>query len=334
MKMIKAGRPAIDFIMACFRAGLSPLLSGAHGVGKSEIFKQAAIELGVDFVVRDLSLMEPTDLIGLPKMNGKTTIYLPPEFLPRSGQGILLFEEMNRCEKYMRAPCLQLMTNRTLNDYKLPDGWMPAAAINPDDGEYEVTPLDPALLSRFAKVGLKPDVDEWLAWAETHGIHTSVREYVSKDPSALEGLEANPRAWRYVSDALRQADLADMNGALRSIVLGLVGDERGIAFLRTLKQADRPLTAEAILSSYAKHRPKIRSWIETGKLDLVEATLLKVKKHLQPREDYESVRGDKKRLGNLARFLDDLPGDLSGDARKFSKERRYTIPIIKRRSED
>ena len=152
METIKAGRPVVDFIKLCYKANRSPLLEGKHGLGKSELLEQAAAEMGIDFIVRDLSLMEPPDLVGIPRMNGKTTKYLPPDFLPTGGKGILCFEELNRAEKYMIAPCLQLLTARMLNDYCLPAGWLPAAAINPAEDEgYDVHDLDLAMLSRFVR---------------------------------------------------------------------------------------------------------------------------------------------------------------------------------------
>jgi MoxR-like ATPase len=329
MIKLKAGRPTIEFIKLCYQAGLPPLLLGSHGVGKSQLVRQAAMELGIDSIERDLSLMEPPDLVGLPKTSGKSTIFLPPEFLPRSGKGILLFEELNRCPSYMTAPCLQLLTNRTLNDYRLPDGWIAAAAVNPDDDDYDVRTLDPALLSRFVKAQIVPDSKEWLRWANNAGVHRAVRKYVAADPTALDGRESNPRAWHYVSTVLRTLDQTDvLNGPARAMILGIVGDERGIAFLQSLKHEDRPLTAEAVLSTYATHRNQVAAWITNGQLDLVKATLLALKKHLQPQADYEAARADRQRFANLARFLDDLPGDLRADANDFFRERRYKIPTL------
>ena len=104
METAKAGRPAIEMIKLCYAANRPLMFIGLHGIGKSDLLEQAAAEMGIKFISRDLSLMEPPDLIGLPKMNGKTTKYLPPAFLPTSGKGLLAFEELNRCEKYMRAP--------------------------------------------------------------------------------------------------------------------------------------------------------------------------------------------------------------------------------------
>src|SRR5262249_23040657 len=155
-------------------ARLPLLLSGRHGIGKSVVLEQAARELKIGFVSRDLSLMEPPDLIGLPRSDGKVTRYHPPAFLPAGGSGLLVFEELNRCPAYMRAPCLQLLTARTLNDYRLPVGWLPVAAVNPAEAGYDVDALDPALLSRFVLVDVVPDRDEWLRWAASSDVHPAV----------------------------------------------------------------------------------------------------------------------------------------------------------------
>lgn len=234
MDVIRAGQPFCDFAKLCYAANRPFLISGHHGVGKSELLEQMAAELGIDFVCRDLSLMEPPDLIGLPKAKRDATSYLPPEFLPRKGRGFLVFEELNRCERFMRAPCMQLLTTRTLNDYQLPPGWLPVAAINPADGDYEVADLDPALISRFVCVQVVPDREEWLDWAERNQVHPAVRSYVQSDSTVFDAPESNPRAWKYVSDIVWESEKQKVApSTVRAAVLGLVGDERGSAFLRS-----------------------------------------------------------------------------------------------------
>src|SRR5262249_37155117 len=158
-------------IKLCYRADTPLLLVGRHGIGKSEILKQAAQELRVEYLDRDLSLMEPPDLLGLPRFKGGATRYASPAWLPATGRGLITFEELNRCAGYMRTPCLQLLTARSLNDYRLPLGWLPCACINPAESEYETEVLDPALRSRFVEVPVVADPGEWLSWAEVQGVH-------------------------------------------------------------------------------------------------------------------------------------------------------------------
>jgi len=333
MDKLKAGRPTIEFMKYCYQSGRPPLIIGAHGIGKSELLEKSAMELGIGFISRDLSLMEAPDLVGLPKITRNKTRYMPPEFLPTSGKGILVLEELNRCERYVRAPCLQLLTSRTLNDYRLPEGWLPAAVINPTGGEYEVFDLDSALVSRFVTVNLVPDPKEWLMWARNNGIHPSVITYVEDDGSIFDDPQSNPRAWKYVSDFLHETDKNPTKPAyLRAAVRGLVGNKRGTAFLKTLKNIDKPLRPAMILSSYSRYQDKVRNWTEAGKLDLLKSTMLAILKHLQPKAQFEAVKTDAKKWSRLARFFGDLPPDLRAPAEEFFEERDYQYPKSRRPS--
>lgn len=327
MDTVKAGQPLIDLVKLCYQANRPLLLSGRHGVGKSELLQQAANELGVRFVCRDLSLMEPTDLVGLPKAKGQATTFLPPDFLPREGRGLLAFEELNRCERYMRAPCLQLMTARQLNDYRLPPGWLPVAAINPSEADYEVSDLDPALLSRFIRVEIVPDRREWLVWARCAGIHTGVIDYVESDHTVFNTAESNPRSWSAVSDILHAADkIQALPQTVRAAVLGTVGDKRGAAFLGTLKTPDRPLTADQILTAYHIYQRELLKWVKEGQIDRIQASLHSLLTFLQPKPDFEAVRKTKSEWDSLGCFLRDLPGDLRNEAKGFFRDRDYPFP--------
>src|SRR5262249_55410972 len=156
------------------------LLEGHHGIGKSEVLKQCASELGIDCHIRDLSLMEPPDLVGMPYTEDGRTRFAAPATLPQPGtRGLFILEELNRCPRYMLAPCLQLLSERCLNDYRLPPGWLPCASINPAGEGYQVEELDGAVLSRFVRLRVVPDVDEWLEWAEEHRVHDKVRAFVA-----------------------------------------------------------------------------------------------------------------------------------------------------------
>jgi MoxR-like ATPase len=338
MERVKVGRQLKEFIRLCYRANRPPLLFGAHGVGKSQFMEDAAAELKIGFISLDLSLMEPVDLVGIPRVQRGVTRYAPPAFLPTEGKGIILFEELNRAAPYLRAPCLQFLTARRLNDYHLPPGWLPAAAVNPSDQDkgdapYEVDALDPALLSRFAKVTVVPDRDEWLAWARGHGIHDAVLRYVESDPTVFDHVESNPRAWEYVSDLVGAA-VAEGTSAdtLRASIVGTVPKERGAAFLKTLKESPRPLSASNVLSSYPKHRPQLKRWINNGHVDLAKGSLLTVLKYLQAQENFEEVKRSRQKWSNLAMFFGDLPGDFREMAEADFKDRQYPLPVCQRRS--
>jgi hypothetical protein len=305
------------------------LLVGPHGIGKSEILEQAAKELEIGYIVRDLSLMEPPDLAGMPQLSGEVTRFLPPAFLPTTGKGILCFEELNRCAQYMRGPCLQLLTAGVLNDYTLPSGWLPVAAINPADSDYEVADLDPALLSRFVVANVVPDRAEWLRWAEGNGVHQAVVGFVGDNAQIFEGKKgSNPRAWKYASDVLKTYD----NGGhprpvLEAAILGLVGTTWATAFRDFRRNGSAGLPPlDDLLDQYPHHRQRVKDWTAKGATDKLTELTHSVKLALQSEDVYRQLRADRKRWRSLGQFLNDLPADLADELAIFAKDYARELP--------
>jgi hypothetical protein len=234
----------------------------------------------------------------------------------------------------MRGPTLQLLTARVLNDYTLSPGWLPAAALNPSGGEYDVEELDPALLSRFTRVTVVADPEEWLAWAETAGVHRDVLAYVRHDPKVFHGGDwSNPRAWKYASDHLQAAARIGADpDTLEAALAGTIGAERAAAF-RTFRRTRAELPgAGELLSTYGSYRAEVKDWAAAGKTDRLSALAHSVKVHLQDPDNYGALRSDRKTRKNLRIFLSDLPPDLASGVRDFLKGRGYDLPDLPSRS--
>ena len=322
---VKAGRPLIEVLKLAYASNQPVLLIGRHGVGKSELVAEAARVMGVGHIVRDLSLMEPPDLAGLPVIENRTMNYAPPSFLPKDGKGLLVFEELNRAQRYLQAPCLQLLTARKLNDYVLPQGWLPVAAINPADGGYHTDELDAALASRFLKVEVEPDVSEWLSWAKANGVDQRVCEYVGGLKVFLAA-ENNPRAWTYASRVLQASEKVGANEeTLLASLEGILGAELALGFMQFAKGVERPLEAADIIERYQDRRSVVTRWKDSGKLDLVSGSLHQLETRLQSESNWREVMDNKAHLSNVRRFVKDLPGDLRRQAKKFFEEHGYIL---------
>lgn len=318
---VRSGKEVIDAIKLAYAAGKPVLLEGRHGVGKSNLIEQAAKELGIECIVRDLSLMEPPDLIGLPTQHNGRTCYLPPAFLPESGKGLMVFEELNRSEKYMQAPCLQLLTARTLNDYKLPAGWLCVAAINPASSGYDTTELDPALLSRFVRIEVVADAKSWLAWGETAGIHQSVLRFISQTPDIFAASESNPRSWAYVSDVMKTYEAQQHDDEnLLTVVAGIIGESLAVAFVQATLREEDSIPAETVLNHYEKARSQVLHWVRSKKLDLLNATAHNVMVALQNVDVVNKINTMAAPSRNLETFLGDLPADIAKNVRKVAKQ--------------
>lgn len=144
------------------------MLVGNHGIGKSEILTEYYKAKGMPVIALFLGQMsDPGDLIGLPHKDEATgkTDFMPPYWFPTDGKPIVLFlDELNRARPEILQTIMDLALNRKLAGRKLPEGSRIIAAVNEGD-QYQLTDLDPALVSRFNILTFSPTPQEWLLWA-------------------------------------------------------------------------------------------------------------------------------------------------------------------------
>jgi hypothetical protein len=327
MISLPAGDRVVELIELAYKADLPVLLEGRHGVGKSALLTQTAERLGIEPLVRDLSLMEAPDLVGIPSVGPEgRTHYATPAFLPSGGRGLLAFEELNRCPRYMQAPCLQLLTARHLNDYALPPGWLPVAAINePQDG-YLVDELDEALLARFLRIKIVAEPTTWISWGRAQGrVHPKILDFVECSPGIFEERMSNPRSWTYASNFLKRWEEAPERDLdlLAAGLAGLVGEHWAVAFVQFYEAGRGPLTADAVVDHYPAYQTALRGWVHAAQLDFVAATLAALQRHLEPQRVYEEVIGNTTKKANVETFFADLPAELQRQVRAWLKDRGF-----------
>jgi len=109
--------------------------------------------------------LDPVDLRGLPRVSGNQTEWVPPKFLPASGEGILFLDELTAAPQMTQAACCQLVLDRKLGEYELPKGWVVIAAGNPASERGVHFAMPRPLRNRFVHLDLEPDFDDWCRWA-------------------------------------------------------------------------------------------------------------------------------------------------------------------------
>ena len=332
--------PRVESILeVAYRARRAVLLEGATGIGKSELVAHVAKKLGIGHIVLDLSLLEPPDLVGLPVIEDGRTRYALPRFLPRDGAGILMLEELNRAERYIQQPALQLLTARALHEYVLPDGWACFAAINPETGDYQVTPLDAALRARFLQVPVRPERAAWLAWAGAHGVHPAVMALVRAHERVFS--EVSPRSFTYASELLlsmRPHELAD-DGLLRDVLGGYLPGVWVEALVASGSLASRTLELDVyeLLRDYtpkSAYAERLRAWKQRGQTDQLDELTARLCTVLGGPECGVLIAQRALVLPALEALLADLPGDQREQAQDALGSNPTACALLDARPED
>lgn len=340
------------------------LISGNHGIGKSAIVKQIAKFLGIPCIDFRLSQNDVGDLKGMPFHVKGRTVFAPPEFFPireadaielkdllglaedislgRYGdRGILFLDEINRANREVQQAAFELVLDRRLNLRSLPDGWRVVAAINGDSNLYTVNDMEPAFLSRFALIDLKPTLQEWLSWAEGEGhIHDSISQFIRKQPDFLDPTpeaikEASVRgvvkvhdrrAWEMLSKTITKFEtdyeagqrpiriLSKKEEAYSELILvsgAFVGSMASVAFKSFIEMDYDALDANIILNKMDDEiEKKLEGIVKAGRTpelaaynDMIVAYIKKTVK----------TKLSKAQKNNLTRYLFILPNELIGN---------------------
>ena len=249
------------------------MLVGNHGIGKSEILTDYFSGKGMKVVPLFLGQMsDPGDLIGIPNRNDTTgkTEFMPPYWFPLDGKPVVLFlDELNRARPEVLQTIMDLALNRTLAGRRLPDGSRIISAVNAGD-QYQLTDLDPALVSRFNVVTFRPTVQEWLLWAEKVGVDARVRDFIRENPMWLDknpdakegadtGLDKTPdrRGWKRVSDILKTA--GDISPIVTKAIAAIVGPKAASALAGSVS-ARKILSGREVLQNFEKHLPTLKGY--------------------------------------------------------------------------
>ena len=241
-------------------------LWGPPGIGKSDIVHQIAESIDAHVIDVRLSLWEPTDIKGIPYFDSNTgkMVWAPPMELPDAAMAakykniILFLDEMNSAAPAVQAAAYQLVLNRKVGTYKLPDNVMIVAAGNREADKGVTYRMPAPLANRFVHLELKTDYEDWLQWATLNKVHEQVVGYVGFakqdlydfDPKSSSRAFATPRSWSFVSQLLQDDDLSE--NTLTDLVAGAVGEGLAVKFMAHRKVAKQMPKPEDILEGKVK----------------------------------------------------------------------------------
>ena len=237
-------------------------LWGPPGIGKSDIVAQITDSLPNSHLIDiRLSLWEPTDIKGIPYFdsNSSTMVWgapaeLPDEEMASQYDNIVLFlDEMNSAAPAVQAAAYQLILNRKVGTYRLPDNVMIVAAGNREADKGVTYRMPAPLANRFVHLEMAVSFDDWFSWAVDNQIHKDVvgflqfskKDLYDFDPKSPSRSFATPRSWSFVSELLE--DDLDEN-TTTDLVSGAVGEGLAVKFMAHRKVASSMPNPTDVLS--------------------------------------------------------------------------------------
>ena len=184
---------------------------GPPGAAKSMIAQQVAADANRQYVDVRALLLDPVDLRGIPwRDSADRTRWAPPAFLPPSddpGLWLINLEELPSAVPMVQAALYQLVLDRKVGEYELPEGASLIACGNRESDRGVVHRMPTPLASRFVHLEIRVDAEDWCAWAAANGIAAEVIFFVQLEPDLLHHFDpkSRERAFRVSEDlAFRQ----------------------------------------------------------------------------------------------------------------------------------
>lgn len=240
-------------------------LWGPPGIGKSDIVHQIGADLNAHVIDVRLSLWEPTDIKGIPYFdsNDSKMVWAPPvelpdaEFAAKHENIILFLDEMNSAAPSVQAAAYQLILNRKVGTYTLPDNVFIVAAGNREADKGVTYRMPAPLANRFIHLEMRVDFDNWFDWATMNRVHKDVvgfltfskKDLYDFDPKSASRSFATPRSWSFVSELLED-DLDD--GTTTDLVAGAIGEGLAVKFMAHRKVASSMPDPSDILAGKVK----------------------------------------------------------------------------------
>ena len=308
-------------------------LWGPPGIGKSDIVRQVSETFSKSHLIDiRLSLWDPTDIKGIPyfdsnnvKMAWGAPSELPDEEMAAQYDNIVLFlDEMNSAAPAVQAAAYQLILNRRVGTYKLPDNVIIVAAGNRESDKGVTYRMPAPLANRFVHLELAVNFDDWFEWSVSNNIHKDVVGYLTFakkdlydfDPKSASRSFATPRSWSFVSELIED-DIDE--STTTDLVAGTVGEGLAVKFMAHRKVASSMPNPTDILAGKVKE-------LKTKEISAMYSLTVSLCYELKESSDKNDKKFDEK-VNNFLRFaMDNFDTELVVMGIKLALT-QYALPI-------
>lgn len=244
---------------------------GKGGIGKTESIEELAHKLNIGYVDIRLLLYTESDLKGIPYVNKDhtSTIWLQNDILPKQEDnvkgGILVFDEITSCAKSLRTASYQLLNERRLGEYVLPDNWYMVCLGNGEEDGGQFEGMEGNFANRCSVFNVVATIESWKKWAYREKVNDLIIAYINWKPSDLhtynsdkeeEFLFASPRSWKAVSDILNIFGYDENDRLTQAQICSNLGQLVGGNFMSFCGLKDKTINIEDILNKEEVVLPK------------------------------------------------------------------------------
>ncbi len=178
---------------------LPVLITGAPGVGKTDIVAQVRNRLEESLGACNLLVMhpvvsDPTDAKGMPWVftdgNTPKAKFIPfgdlEQMINAKALTIVFLDDLGQAPPSVQAAFMQLILSRRINDHKVSDHVVFVAATNRKQDRAGVSGILEPVKSRFATIiELEPDLYDWIRWALDNNMPTELIFFIKLRPNLL-----------------------------------------------------------------------------------------------------------------------------------------------------
>lgn len=244
---------------------------GKGGIGKTESIEELAHKLSIGYVDIRLLLYTESDLKGIPYVNKEhtSTIWLQNDILPKPDDntkgGILVFDEITSCSKSLRTAAYQLLNERRLGEYVLPDNWFMVCLGNGEEDGGQFEGMEGNFANRCSVFNVVASIESWKKWAYRENVNDLIIAYINWKPSDLhtfnpykedEFLFASPRSWKAVSDIINVFGCDENDRLTQAQICSNLGLLVGGYFMSFCQLKDKAINIDDILNGYEVTLPK------------------------------------------------------------------------------
>jgi hypothetical protein len=209
----------LEIIPNLLKNKLVPYITGAGGIGKSDLAKEIATKHNLKLIDIRPTTMLPEDLNGFCRINNDKSEYVPFNVFPIEGdpikentKGFLLFiDEFDKASKEMQAGLYKLILDRQIGNKNIHEKCYIICAGNRQQDNAFSNPMSAPMKSRLVHIELDISPEEWLEYAQTIKIDKRIIAFIDYkksmlmnfDPESKDLTYASPRTWSMLSKVIK-----------------------------------------------------------------------------------------------------------------------------------